>query len=165
MLSGCTPARAEVFPSPDGTHEARLTNQDCYGSVAYWITVIDKAAWLGGSTKVLLTWDFPPDVAWRDDRHLAITIQRVSHFDMSLHQAGEISIAYRLADQLFEENFRKDIEDLERRWADLLRQRRGTIVGNQDKDPKALKEDIAHMWDEYHQFKAWAKDNAENGGS
>jgi len=115
--------------------------------------VRNKEAWIGGETKVLLTWDFEPDVTWRDDRHLVITINYVSHFGTILHEADGISVIYRLA----EENFRKSTDDYERRWKSCCasteaRSRRFTI-----KIRSAEGTGCAPLG-EYRQFKTWAKD-------
>jgi len=118
----------------------------------------------GSETEVLLTWEFEPEVAWRDDQHLVITIQEVSHFRMSLHQAEEITIVYRVADGLSEENFRRHLEAYERRWEVLISEHRGTVTGDNARDLEALKSQIARQWDDYHRFQDWAKANAENGG-
>jgi hypothetical protein len=166
-----------VLPSPDGTHKARLVNEACdfigvNNNNAYWVAVgPSSGGWFGHETAIFLSWDsaadiaeFAPDVAWSDDHHLVITIQYVSNVRTSLHEADGVTVIYRLADRLSEENFRKNTEEYERRAEEDLRNHVSTFTGNPEKDPAALKDLIARTWKDYQRFKEWAKANAENGG-
>ena len=152
-----------VIESPDGTREARLFEDGCSGP-AYWITIRNKDSWMGGETEVFVTWEFEPEVAWRDDRHLVITIREVSYFGKTLHQADGVTVVYRIADRLREEDFRQRLEDYEHRAEQSIREHRSTFTGDDAKDPQALKELIAREWEDYRPFQQWAKGNAENDG-
>ena len=160
--SGCY-APEIVIESPDGTREARLFEEGCSGP-AYWITVRNKDSWMGGQTEVFVTWDFEPEVTWRDDRHLVLAIREVSDFGKTLHQADGVTVVYRVADRLREEDFRQRLEDYEYRVGQLIREHRSTFTGDFTKDPQALKDVIAHEWEHYRRFQQWAKANAENDG-
>jgi hypothetical protein len=149
--------------SPDGMRAARLFEDGCSGP-AYWVTVRNKDSWIGGETEVFVTWEFEPELAWRDDRHLVITIREVSHFGKTLHQGDGVTVVYCVADRLREQDFRRRLEDYEHRTEQLIREHRSTFTGDNAKDPQALKEVIAHEWADYRRFQEWAKANAENGG-
>jgi hypothetical protein len=152
----------EIQQSPDKKHEFHLVNLYCSGgatasSESYWVTVSDLTKPDDEGIRVFYTWDYAPDVSWGDREHIIITIMQVCQIRTSLHQAGSIRVIYRLADDLLEANFRKRMDEYERRSID------STERGLTADTPGALKNGVEFAWAQYNKLKEWAAANAENG--
>ena len=161
--ASCDPTTETVFQSPDGKKQALLKNQICSPGLgasynAYWVVVRGTA---DQDTQVFATWDSAPDVEWRNDQELVITVQVVSHIGMSLHQAGAVVIQYRIGERLSASNFRREMDEFEARVLAITR--------SQPRSPTqpltGLRILIDDAWKDYHQFMQWAAKNAENGGA
>lgn len=156
----CRDVHESVFPSGDGVHDAVLAHQYCGGDI-YWIDVRNNRAWFGGNTKVFLTWEFAPTVAWGDSQHIVITINEVSDIGTSLHEADRIIVIYRLADRLSDENFRNRINEYEARTQENLRAHKSTFTGNPAQDAQALKDVVDREWQNYRKLQEWARVNVQ----
>jgi hypothetical protein len=159
----CYPIKEARQLSPDNKRILTLVNQLCAGGVgissdSYWITVHDSSRLGDNGIQVFYTWDYAPDVSWADSEHIVITILQVSQIRISPHQAGAVEIIYRLADNLLEENFRKKVNDYERRAIDA-----GESLTSNTNYPGALKNRVEFMWVQYRQLREWAAVNAVNG--
>jgi hypothetical protein len=141
--------------SPDMQHVAYLCTDD--EESAYWITLGDH--WDESKpTEIVLEWTRFPDIDWRDDRHLVVTLHVDEVPTVSLHESHGVSVVFRIGDELSQEKYARWIDGYERQVRKIL----ASI--NPNKEPEELA-DVAYLRDTYRRFKAWALENAENGSS
>ncbi len=144
--------------SPDGTHVAILGlfhDKEYFLSPGYYfqVWVGDPSASRETDTLVFFRgalsnrWDLErPHVVWSDERHLVITLSYVARIARSLHQAGDVTISYHLADTPFEETYRLEIVRREGRLGD-----RGSTSYDEDT--------VKWLWAVYAEFEAWVRAN------
>lgn len=163
----CAIVSRSSLPAPDGKHEVIITDQECafgFGQGGKYIRVfVGKAGEVAtDGNEVFIAGSFQPEVIWSNSNELTITVNKASWIGTSLHQAGDVSIVYRVADRLSEENVRKELADWEQRVLDELA-KRSSLTPEQLKAPLAnIEFSKRAQLEAYARFKDWAKKNAQS---
>jgi hypothetical protein len=109
LAEDCSVELQLAIQSPDQTHEAFVNNKECDGPLAtgyhdYFVTIRNGGQSTDAGIKVFVASDVEPDITWRDNNHLIVTIKAPSFIGASLHQANGVTVIYRLADGLLEQD-------------------------------------------------------------
>jgi hypothetical protein len=122
----CAVLNQSNVPAPDGKHEAIISHEACalgFGVGGEYVRVLVGTAGQVDSTngrEAFIAY-FQPDVVWSNPNELTITVKNVSWIGTSLHKAGDVSIVYRVAEQLSQENIEKERAEWEARALKALR--------------------------------------------
>ena len=139
-------SNTQTYLSPSGNAEADLISRFCptddENNKVYLVKIKYKAI----AKKVFQTWDYAPEVVWRSEKELVISVTEQSIIATSEHSFGDITVVYRAelpADYL--------------REIDKVKQ---TIYSDINSlDPRRLSNIL--MMDSFLAFKKWADANTE----
>jgi hypothetical protein len=91
-----TDSEQQIFYSPNKTKAAVLKGQYCTIDLVTQTVSLKTIHDDGGGTDIFQNRDFAPEVGWRSDDTLVITLSEPSYFGKAEHAFGDIAIRYRV---------------------------------------------------------------------
>ncbi len=159
VRASCSERIISSSASPDNSYDAQLIEGVCatgpYGST-YHVLAIRKTGSSDRGTEFFTTETSSPDFFWSDARRLIVTINTVSWIGRSRHQADGLEVSYRLADNLSEQNFERELQAWQER---VLAEHRPVAAGRKDPGLEQIRFTVATRQKLFEQFKAWARIN------